>query len=93
MAVASDNLVAAAAETEGACTVKFNADLSLVSTNAEWEHLVVDLSRNGTSSGHLHDETRPLASSKPLAAVFKTYHEAPVRVVLSKTRCSIGQVG
>ena len=28
--------------------------------------------------------TRPLASGKPLAAVFNTYHEAPVSVVLSR---------
>ena len=26
--------------------------------------------------------TRPLASGKPLAAVFNTYHDAPVKVVL-----------
>jgi hypothetical protein len=28
--------------------------------------------------------TRPSASGKPLLAVFKTYHEAPVNVLLSK---------
>jgi hypothetical protein len=28
--------------------------------------------------------TRPLGSGKPLAAVFNTYHEAPVSVVLSR---------
>ena len=62
--------------------IKLNAELNLVCSNTQWEHLVVHLTRNVAVVVTCMMSTRRLASGNPLAAVFKTYHDAPVSVVL-----------